>query len=337
QFADRMKYFRIPHPTFPNYVTKVADGDDKVIFVIGEASNVKRYSAYGYDVPTTPNLDAMLKNGNICIVQKVHSSTPTTRTSVPMYVSFATPQNRDFLFAYKNILEMASLNGYRTYWIGSQTLDTLWDKTYGFVAKYADVLATPSANTTKFVVNSTKDDDLIAPIHFYFRNAAKKSFFIIHLSGNHLSYDRNLDPEDKAALPDADDYDKSVHHVDRTLRDFMEEADRDFHDYQLVYLPDHGEAVNYGHGFSTKFNEMYLIPLLANSRGSCDEVERMRGVDGYVPGQAVKYLILKLLGYQIDDSAIRDTQRHSFEVLTGDEQIIDFRNLAACQSKDCPD
>jgi glucan phosphoethanolaminetransferase (alkaline phosphatase superfamily) len=337
-FSDAVKYAKVAHAKIPDYMAREGDGHDKVILVIGEASNVKRYGAYGYEVPTTPNLTQMSKSGDICLLNKVHSSTPTTRTSVPMYVSFATPQAPNNLFTYKNIMEMAEDNGYKTYWIGSQRLTTLWDKTYYFVANYANVIATPSKNDTRYEIRESEDDDLLAPMKDLFGNAPQKSFFVIHLSGNHLSYKARHDEADTQALPDADDYDRSVHHVDRTLKAIMDEAHKDFgSSYQLVYLPDHGEAVNYGHGFATHFNEMYLIPLLSNSRANCEEMEKLRGPDGYVAGDSVKYLVMRLLGYKTDEHFLAQTRDDSYKILNGYEQIEDFRTLDSCMTKDCPD
>ena len=337
-YADSMKYAQVAHAKMPDYMSRESAGADKVIFVIGESSNVKRYSAYGYSVPTTPNLDQMVKSGGICLVNKVHSSTPTTRTSVPMYVSFATPEAPENLFVYKNIMEMAQDNGYKTYWIGSQRLTTLWDKTYYFVAKYADIIDTPSQKNTSYEIRESKDDDLIGPVQGLFKTAPQKAFFVIHLTGNHLSYKANRDETDAQALPNADEYDRSVHHVDHLLKQIMDEADKDFgSSYQLVYLPDHGEAVNHGHGFATHLNEMYLIPLLSNARANCDEMEKLRGPDGYVAGETVKYLMMHLLGYKTDDDFLAQARDNSDKILNGFEQIQDFKKLDSCSSQDCPD
>jgi glucan phosphoethanolaminetransferase (alkaline phosphatase superfamily) len=337
-YADRLKYAQVVHNKMPDYMSRESAGADKVIFVIGEASNVKRYSAFGYQTPTTPNLDQMAKSGDICLVDKVHSSTPTTRTSVPMYVSFATPEAPENLFTYKNIMELAQGNGYKTYWIGSQRLTTLWDKTYYFVAKYADIIDTPSHKNTNYEIRESKDDDLIPPVKGLFSSAPQKAFFVIHLSGNHLSYKFKHDETDTKALPNADEYDRSIYHVDRILKQIKDEADKNFgSSYQLVYLPDHGEAVNYGHGFATHLNEMYLIPLLSNNRSNCDAMERLRGPDGYVSGETVKYLMMHLLGYKTDERFLAQVRDNSYKILNGYEQIEDFRTLDPCTTESCPD
>ncbi len=336
QFSDRLKYTVTPHAKVPDFVKPGGNGEDKIVLVIGESSNVKRYSLYGYGQPTTPNLDKMQKDGAICHVEKVHSATPTTRTSVPTYVSMSTPEDRDALFNYQNIIEMAKNSGYKTYWIGTQRLDTLWDKTYGFVAKYSDVLVSPDHNNG-VEVRDTKDDDLLAPIHTYFSSAPQKSFFIIHIYGSHLPYKRNVDDADRFSLPDADMYDKSIHHTDRTLKMIMDEADKSLGLYKFVYLPDHGEAVDKGHGFISKLNEMYLIPLIANDAASCSAMDTLRGDDGYVRSDAVKYLVLSWLGYRVDAVALDDAKRNSHNVMTGDERMLDFRNLADCTGTDCTD
>jgi len=104
----------------------------------------------------------------------------------------------------------------------------------------------------------------------------------------------------------------------------------------LVYLPDHGEAVNYGHGYDTHFNEMFLIPLLANNQATCDEINTLRGPDGYVASETIKYIVLHMLGYKTDEEFLHNAAAHSFLILNGYEQITDFRKLDTCMTQDCP-
>ena len=69
---------------------------------------------------------------------------------------------------------------------------------------------------------------MIPPVQGLFSTAPQKAFFVIHLTGNHLSYKDNNDDEYTQALPNDDDYDRSVHHVDNLLKQIIAEAEKEF-------------------------------------------------------------------------------------------------------------
>lgn len=322
---DAKKYKIVKHEKYPDFVYKNGDGEQNIVFIIGESSNVLRYSAYSYGRPTTPNLKRWHDDGSWCALENVHSPASQTRVSVPMYVSFSDPENGNYLFDYKNIIEMAKANNYATYWLDAQDGQGLWDKPFGFVEKYADIYASPDLNNTSFKITEGKDDTLINPVEFYFKKAQGPSIFFIHLFGNHLPYDMSINNDDNGT--DFDMYDKSIHHVDKIISEIKVLADKNLKNYQMVYVPDHGEEVGKGHGFPSKSNEMYLIPFLSNDNNSCKYMENFRGEDGKISSSDTKYLILHLLGYDISAEKIKYEKLNEYKVKDYQERIVDFRKL----------
>lgn len=323
--TDSEKYKVVAHADQPNFVFQKGVGEQNIIFIIGEASNVLRYSAYSYKRPTTPNLKHWRDDGSWCALENVHSSASQTRVAVPMYVSFADPEHGAYLFNYKNLIEMAKDNNYKTYWLDAQDGQGLWNKPFGFVERYADIHASPHINNTSFKITEGKDDNLIKPVEFYFKNAQGQSIFFIHLFGNHLPYDMHIDANDNGEHFDA--YDKSIHHVDGIISKIKMLADKNFKNYKMIYVSDHGEVVGKGHGYPSSSDEMYLIPFLANNDDSCRYMEKFRGDDGFVSSNDVKYLILHLMGYEISDEKVNYEKSNGYKIKDYQENVIDFRKF----------
>lgn len=323
--SDSKKYKVVAHADYPNFVSAKGVGEQNIIFIIGESSNVLRYSAYSYKRPTTPNLKHWRDDGSWCALEKVHSSASQTRVAVPMYVSFADPEHGEYLFNYKNLIEMAKDNNYKTYWLDAQDGQGLWNKPFGFVERYADIHASPHINNTPFKIIEGNDNNLINPVEFYFKNAQGQSIFFIHLFGNHLPYNMHVDANDIGENFDA--YDKSIHSVDGIISKIKILADKNLKNYKMIYVPDHGEVVGEGHGFPSIRDEMYLIPFLTNNDDSCRYMEKFRGDDGFISSNDVKYLILHLLGYTISDRKVNYEQSNGYKIKDYQENTIDFRKL----------
>ncbi|WP_342671341.1 sulfatase-like hydrolase/transferase, partial [Proteus myxofaciens] len=68
----------------PSITGKKKPENKLVILVMGESSLDSRYSAYGYPIKTTPNIDRIFSEPDSCIIKNVHSSAPLTRNSISM-------------------------------------------------------------------------------------------------------------------------------------------------------------------------------------------------------------------------------------------------------------
>ncbi|EPK0738407.1 phosphoethanolamine transferase [Klebsiella aerogenes] len=322
--VDDVKYKKIDHEEYPDYIKNKTAGSTNIIYVIGESSNPGRYGIYGYGKDTTPNLSQMDRDGKICVVNNVHSPAAQTRLAVPMLVSFETPLQRGNLFKYKNLIEMAELQGYHTYWFDSQMQNNMWNKPFGYLAKYAEVLQTPEENNTRFPINEGQDEKLLPAIKHYFKESQERNFYVIHLMGNHLPYSARRGGEDN---PMVDDYDASIYNVDDTLQSIFTFADSYLKDYKLVYVSDHGEVVGQGHGFPSSDNEMYKIPLLMNDASWCAKAEQLRNNNHYFSSDLTKLLVLEMMGYSVSDQHLRDAVKNSDFVLNEKEDAIRFSEL----------
>ena len=300
--------------------------DDLVVLIMGESSLVSRYSAYGYHKPTTPLMAEIFnqKNGG-CIINNSHSSASFTRDSIPMTLSFNIPESNDNLFINKSIIEMAKYNNYKTYWLASyrQGIKGSSNAKFGFIARKSDVID---------FTDKIHDINLSELLEQYLKkDNAPKKFIFIHLRGSHQPYSDGYDEIDKQALPDAEIYDLTIHHTDRTVKAIYDVINKYSRNYSIIYTSDHGEIVNVGHGMS-KGIDQFLIPFMfisTNNRFDCQFIESFRSSNGYLSGLMNKYILSNLLGYQIDQS-ILDKEKNNDRILLPNHQnmlFLDFLKL----------
>lgn len=294
-----------------NSIISHENGSQKnIIIIMGESASSARFGSYGYHVNTTPNMQQIFSQNNACIIKNVHSSAPITRDSVAMTFSFAIPENEKPLFDEKNIIDLAKEAGYKTYWLSSQEIAGLHASKFGYIAKKSDVIK----------LTKGKDDKLSKLLNIALKDKSKK-FIILHMAGSHGPY-TNFDDIDKKALSHADEYDLTIHHTDRILNDINHVLKSKLSNYILFYTSDHGEIVNVGHGLRGA-KEQYFIPLMILDTGNpsvCEYTESLRNSEGYISGLMNKYIITKILGYKLDDSAIESEKNY--------DRILDANNNA---------
>lgn len=291
-----------------------------IILIMGESSLSKRYSTYGYHKQTTPFMTEIFSQNNGCIINNSHSSASLTRDSIAMTLSFNEPESDDNLFNNKSIIELAKFNNYKTYWLGSQAIKGTFNTKYGFIARKSDIVTLSDKgdiNLNKLLEKNLKED------------STHKKLFFIHLRGNHKPYD-NYDQLDRQALPDADDYDLTIHHTDRVVKSLYDTIRQHSNNFTLIYTSDHGENVNIGTGHGMmKGVDQFLIPYMfisTNSKYDCQFIESFRGTTGYLSGLMNKYIISILLGYKIDQAFI-NKEKANDRVYMPNGKVIPFAKI----------
>ncbi|ARW16358.1 phosphoethanolamine transferase [Komagataeibacter europaeus] len=319
----------IPHTQTDPAIIGTAEGRRKnIILVIGESAFADRHTTYGYTAQnTTPAMKTMADKGRICVVRQAHSAANMTRVAVPMLVSFYDPDHQGALYAEKNLVELARDNGYRTFWIASQPGRGEYSRTFGYVSEFSDYVTRQDYNNATSHVN-WRDESLLPVMKEKFADPVSQKFFVIHLMGSHESYSDDRTEEDIRALPDADSYDQSLHRTDRILQQIITMADKELGDYTLVYISDHGEIVGQGHGIQYGGYDQYKVPvyILDRDRHYCDMAEGMRNNYGYYTSLMTKYLILDMMGYDIDPEYIKNIQNND-RVLHSDGKVYDYKSI----------
>lgn len=298
-----------------NRISGLSDGDnslktpDKIYIILGESSNPKHYSLYGYNIETTPFLDSLKNNTNMLAVYEAYTGAPFTRVSIPMIMSFGHPRNFDFGFKTKATLKLAAEKGYSTYWISNQTNINLPDSIPAIdQISYIASDAQHKMYATKAFSNDLNLIPLLKEIH----NKEQKQVIVLHIAGSHIYYKDRVDQEDIKALPDNPlnktlAYDRTIYHTDRVLKEVFKVMDTD-DSAILYYLSDHGEVVNKGHGWGNLKDgvEQYKIPLLTINKSAFPMDSIMsRYIDPqseHITSTSTSYIISETLGYSVSDS-----------------------------------
>lgn len=309
-----------PKTSSPNIIGHGEPVSETIVIVIGEASFPGRYGVYGYGTPTTPNLERMANEKDTCIVKKVHSAAPITRTSISMSLSFRNPEQFAPLIKQESIINLAKESGFKTYWIASQSLSGVHETEYGYIAKDSDV-----------VWYTDKEDDKLAPLlEKALREDSEhgRKFVVLHMVGSHWPYSERFDKMDIEALPDADDYDRSIRKTDRILGSVIHALSVNERKYAMLFFSDHGEIVGKGHGINRGGATQYLIPYIIKAPGvsmdMCGFMETLRNADGYISALSNKFVLLKLLGYEVNPEYVVSEVQND-RVLHSSGQVYDWQ------------
>ncbi|WP_368899711.1 phosphoethanolamine transferase [Morganella morganii] len=297
--------------------------EDVIVFIMGETSLSDRYSLYGYKIKTTPFMDRLKEMDIIsCYFNNVHSSANLTRYSVPMSFSFDVPERQDYIFNEMNIIELANRAGLRTHWITAQSNRDGLNTKINFIASYASEIVTPDNLRNDEKINM--DIDLIP----YLKDAIDKEgkhFIVLHMNGSHQKYSNKYDEIDSKSLPSASDYDRSIHHTDRVVNAVFESLESSGKKYSVLFTSDHGEVVGKGHGYVSDGGRQLFVPLVyfSNSSDKCSNIEKLRGNNGWISGLSNKFMVLDMIGYDINPDFI-DSEIHNDRIFRSNAEVADF-------------
>ena len=191
------------HKTAPNRISNV-------VFIIGESLQRNFMSLYGYYLPTTPNLQALEQSGNLIAFSDVVSPGAKTNDVLKYVLNFGNYESEKQRpwSANLDIVNLARLANYETFWISNQERYGQWAVASGASAqmtdhsdftnqipvyKYAyslDEVMLPSIKNFKSGARklplARKDESSAAEVN---GTQKKDKFFILHLMGSHPSYE----------------------------------------------------------------------------------------------------------------------------------------------------
>lgn len=105
-------------PPIANLVDSHAGEPRTLVLVIGESTNSKHMSLYGYPRNTTPKLDAM--RDQLLIFNQAFASRPYTIEALQQILTFADQENPDLYLTKPSLMNIMKQAGYKTYWITNQ-------------------------------------------------------------------------------------------------------------------------------------------------------------------------------------------------------------------------
>lgn len=313
-------------------IGKVPSHYKNIIIIIGESDFANRHFLYsGKNKEVTPHQIRLWKEKELCFIPKAHSGANFTNNAVPMMMSFDSPNDLQKLTNEKNLVELAKDNGFTTSWISDVDASSFAGLHYGYISNFSDFVARGDHDALRHHITPFQDMSLLAPIKQRMEEKSPSKFIVVHLNGSHQSYSDDFDKVDKEQLstPSLDDYDRSLHKTDRFINQVYALAAKYLKDYIILYTPDHGEVVGEGHGLMYGGYDQYLIPVMImgkNNERWCKKANELRTKYGYFTSIMDKYLILDMLGYQIDKKTIEKEKQKDL-ILHSDGKIYDYRDV----------
>lgn len=186
------------------------DGEDLVVFLIGETTRYDHWQLNGYARATSPLLTG--REEEIIRFDSCYSVSNLTAVSVPMMLSRATPATQERLYTEKSLTEAFQEAGYRTAWIADQSftneqllrISSTCDESYYFDA----------GNRLQ---RSFMDSVLLPPLERELKAAGgRKEMIVIHSLGCHFKYSARYPASFRIFTPDL---------KERDIRTIIEDMD----------------------------------------------------------------------------------------------------------------
>lgn len=172
-------------PPIANLVDSHAGEPRTLVLVIGESTNSKHMSLYGYPRNTTPKLDAM--RDQLLIFNQAFASRPYTIEALQQILTFADQENPDLYLTKPSLMNIMKQAGYKTYWITNQQTLTQRNTMLTSFSQQMDEQVylnhSRSQNSYQF------DGNVLEPFKRVLNDGAERRFIVVHLLGAHMRYE----------------------------------------------------------------------------------------------------------------------------------------------------
>lgn len=299
--------------------TNKLEGINTVILVIGESDSKYHHSSYGYPVKTDPFISSL--SSEKCKKYDAISPASITRNSVIRILSFATPKNIAPFYENYNIVDIANSVNFDTHWVSAQAKVGLNDYLIYSISKSSkNIYFDPYRNDFNLVEYLEKNIDV-----------TKRQFFIVHIGGSHMPYkydkfDYEKMLKDKNVNMEYIDYDASIYHTDRFLSMINKFANNSV---LFMYLSDHGEIVNAGHGIPNEGFSVFDVPFYIWS-SNC---EVMKEADSIIEKYAknikvnlssLAYIMSEIFGFEVEKNILDRCNDESLYVYGVDNNVYTY-------------
>lgn len=258
----------------------IPDKEQTFVLVIGESNTRRHMSLYGADYKTTPKLD---NRDDLILFNDVVSSHSSTIGSVLTILTQTNLEHKVNVIDNIDLFDVFHSAGFKTFWISNQCPIGVWDNQITQFAQKADeckFVNMTSNSSYEATYMASFDEKLIAPFTKVLDDSAKKKLIVLHLIGNHSSYEKRYpiafdkfdgDGTEKGNTIAA--YKNSLLYTDYILDSIFSIVSTKAHSENnslssVLYLSDHGENVydhnnKAGHDFTKKIPKANVeIPFI---------------------------------------------------------------------------
>lgn len=308
------------------------------VIVIGESQNKKHMSAYGYDKETTPWLDKIKTDNNFILFEKAYSCHTHTVPNLTYALTAKNQYNNLKMEKSPSIIEVANLAGYDTVWLSNQVQYSAWDTPITIIADGANQQKWINSNLGETTKTNFYDIKLIEALNEI--DLSKKMLIVIHLMGNHGSYEDRYPNDFNNFKGETGTYDNSILYNDYVMSNIYRKVKTIPNFKALIYFSDHSEAVNekLGHDssnfrFSMTYIPMYMYFSDTYIKDNHDIVETLQNSKNkYITNDLIFNTVLGVMNIQLNDiyepqnditNIEYDSEKNRFKTLYGEKFIYE--------------
>ncbi|BCL76720.1 hypothetical protein JHS3_24560 [Jeongeupia sp. HS-3] len=242
-----------------------------VVLIIGESSRKDRWSLYGYQRATNPEL---AKIRNLVALRDMVTPWDSTRMSVPVMISRKPPLSSAMVFPEKSLVSLFEEAGFYTYWVSNQQTYGRYDSPITQFASEANERF--YLNPAEYSGPGSMDGVLAGKLEEILKRNQQRIFVVLHMLGSHWNYKHRYPGEYDIFRPSLNDvgdvalqsassrqevsnsYDNTIVYTDRVLSDVAKLLSSQKNPAVFWYTSDHGEDLQQvdcklrGHGNSTR-------------------------------------------------------------------------------------
>ena len=243
-----------------------------VVLVVGESLAASHLTLYGYERPTSPQLQALAGADQLIAMKDAVVMGPHTRTSVPYIMTgLAGPDPNGRVFRAPTITEYAKARGYHTAFISAQ--EESWGDLDAMLREGADIFKTGIAFAPQVDVLKGSDDLVmlekgVLPAITTLRDPV---FLIVHMDGSHLPYREHSPPSHKVFPEDGVNsiaaYDNTIRVTDEFLARLHASLRARDPEAWMFFTSDHGQPLGeggafYNHGYQSNVvrDPLFVLP-----------------------------------------------------------------------------
>lgn len=245
---ESMKYHTTSNTfTYSPTMTRDKDLREVYIVVLGETSRADNWQIMGYNRKTNPQLS---KRDDIFTFDHVLSEINTTHKSVPMLLSYLTPETfGDSVAHTKSVFSAFNDLGYHTAFLSNQRRNHSYIEYYGAEARTVHYISDDGGPQL--------DANLLPPMQRILDSSpSNKICIVLHTYGSHFEYNKRYPREDAVFLEDrasgasienrsdlVNAYDNTILYTDKLLNNVITALDSLNVPAVMIYTSDHGEDI----------------------------------------------------------------------------------------------
>lgn len=243
-----------------------------VVLVLGESLAASHLTMYGYDRPTSPELQRLTDEGALVPMRDAVVMGPHTRTSVPYIMTgLAGPDPNGRVFRAPTVTEYAKARGYHTAFVSAQ--EESWGALDAMLREGADVFQTGIAFAATVDVLKGGDDLVVLEegVLPALRTLPEPFFLVVHMDGSHLPY-RDHSPPSHKVFPEEGvnsigAYDNTIRVTDEFLSRLHAALRARDPEAWMFFTSDHGQPLGeggafYNHGYQSNVvqDPLFVFP-----------------------------------------------------------------------------